>query len=167
MKLRFDHLKQFSIAISLCAALSGCSAGANLLGLNSKADVPQAINVPVGNSLALPPDLQLAAPTQTSDAYRPNGYVEPIAQGVDSNASPRALQNIYDYKEPTEVTSDVFAKYGVSRFRPNGKLKTLAEMKVQLRNRVFAKKRQANASYGTIGNLGRVISGQDEIIMKP
>lgn len=166
MKLRLDHLKQFCILAGLCVVLSGCSAGANLLGLNSKADVPQAINVPVGNSLALPPDLQLAAPTQTSDAYRPNGYVEPISQ-ASANTSPQALQNIYDYKEPTEVTSDVFAKYGVSRFRPNGKLKTLAEMKVQLRNRVFAKKRQANASYGTIGNLGRVISGQDEIIMKP
>ena len=164
--MSFDHLKQICITASLCAALSGCSAGANLLGLNSKADVPQAINVPVGNSLALPPDLQLAAPTQTSDAYRPNGYVEPISQ-ASANTSPQALQNIYDYKEPTEVTSDVFAKYGVSRFRPNGKLKTLAEMKVQLRNRVFAKKRQANANYGTIGNLGNVINGHDEIIMKP
>ncbi len=162
--MSFDHLKQFCIAVGLSVALSGCSAGANLLGLNGKADVPQAINVPVGNSLALPPDLQLAAPTQTSDAYRPNGYVEPISQ---ASAPPQALQNIYDYKEPTEVTSDVFAKYGVSRFRPNGKLKTLTEMKVELRNRVFAKKRQANANYGTIGNLGRVISGQDEIIMKP
>ena len=164
--MRLDHIKLFSVAISLCVALSGCSAGANLLGLNTKADVPQAINVPVGNSLALPPDLQLAAPTQTSDAYRPNGYVEPISQ-ASANTGPQTPQNIYEYKEPTEVTSDVFAKYGVSRFRPNGKLKTLAEMKVELRNRVFAKKRQANANYGTIGNLGRVISGQDEIIMKP
>ena len=164
--MRLEHLKHFSVTIGLCVALSGCSAGANLLGLNTKADVPQAINVPVGNSLALPPDLQLAAPTQTSDAYRPNGYVEPISQ-ASANTGPQTPQNIYEYKEPTEVTSDVFAKYGVSRFRPNGKLKTLTEMKVELRNRVFAKKRQANANYGTIGNLGRVISGQDEIIMKP
>ena len=164
--MHLDHLKIFGFAVSIGVALSGCSAGANLLGLNTQADVPQAINVPVGNSLALPPDLQLAAPTQTSDAYRPNGYVEPISQ-ASSNTGPQTPQNIYEYKEPTEVTSDVFAKYGVSRFRPNGKLKTLTEMKVELRNRVFAKKRQANANYGTIGNLGRVISGQDEIIMKP
>ncbi len=161
-----DHLKIFTIAVSLCAALSGCSAGANLLGLNGKADVPQAINVPVGNKLALPPDLQLAAPTQTSDAYRPNGYVEPISQ-ASANTSRQAPQNIYEYKEPTEVTSDVFAKYGVSRFRPNGKLKSLNEMKDELRKRVTAKKRLANANYGTISNLGRVISGQDDIIAKP
>ena len=166
MKLRLEQIKLFGAALSLSLALAGCSAGANLLGLNSKADVPQAINVPVGNQLALPPDLQLAAPTQTSDAYRPNGYVEPITQ-ASANTGPQTPQNIYEYKEPTEVTSDVFAKYGVSRFRPNGRLKTLNEMKDELRKRVLAKKRQANGNYGSIGNLGRVISGQDEIIMKP
>ena len=167
MQLNSRFLKSVFLTSTLALALAGCSAGANLLGLNSKGSAPQAINVPVGNALALPPDLQLAAPTQTSDAYRPNGYVEPIAAGVDANASPQAPQNIYAYKEPTDVTSDVFAKYGVSRFRPNGKLKTLNEMKAELRQRVMAKNRQVNSSYGTIGNLGNVISGRDDLIMKP
>ena len=157
---------RLGVALCLSVALVGCSSGANLLGLNTKADIPQAINVPVGNSLALPPDLQLAAPTQTSDAYRPNGYVEPIAQ-AKAETGPQTPSNIYDYKEPTEVTSDVFAKYGVSRFRPNGKLKTLSEMKIELRKRVLAKKQAANPNYGSISNLGNVISGRDEIIMKP
>ena len=170
MQLQYNLLKSTFVAASLALMLSGCSGGGGLLGtglLDAKATVPQAINVPVGNALALPPDLQLAAPTQTSDAYRPNGYVEPITPGVDANGSRQAPQNIYAYADSVEPTADNFAKYGVSRFRPNGKLKSLNEMKAELRQRVLAKKRLANGSYGTVGNLGNVISGRDEIIMKP
>ena len=165
MQLQFRTLKFILPAVGLALALGGCSAASGLL--SGKSNVPQAVNVPVGNALALPPDLQLASPTQTSDAYRPNGYVEPISSGVDGNGAPQAPQNIYAYKEPTDTTSDVFAKYGVSRFRPNGKLKTLNEMKAELRQRVMSKKRQANANYGSISNLGNVLSGQDDLIMKP
>ena len=46
------------IVLLAILALAGCSSGTGLL--DSKSAVPSAARVPVGNSLAMPPDLQLA-----------------------------------------------------------------------------------------------------------
>ena len=176
------NLKLF---IGLCAALilAGCSAGAGLL--DSKQNVPQASLVPVGNNLALPPDLQLAQPGRTYNGYQPNGYVQPIAQSteqpvnqVEGFADPQSgqtkavanlgPQNIYDNQVVNQAfPADYFAKYGISRFKKNGKLKTVAEMRKELSGAVLAKKRAENPNYGTIGNFGNMVSGKDDVIMHP
>ena len=176
------NLKLF---IGLCAALilAGCSAGAGLL--DSKQNVPQASLVPVGNNLALPPDLQLAQPGRTYNGYQPNGYVQPIAQSmehpvnqVEGFADPQAPagqqaadlgpKNIYDNSIVNQAfPADYFAKYNISRFKKNGKLKTLAELKLELSAAVLAKKRAENPAYGTIGNFGNMVSGKDAAIMHP
>lgn len=145
-------LKYFPIIAAL--ALAGCSSGSSLL--SPKSGVPDASQVATGNNLAVPPDLQLARPTATTDAYQPNAPV--AAQGP---------QTVYDTVDVENATPDVYAKYGVSRFKPNGKLKTVAEMKAELRQRILLYKRQQNPQYGTIGNIGNVLSGKDPVIMNP
>ena len=183
---------KLNFAIGLCATalLAGCSSGSSLL--DTKAGVPQAANVPVGNNLALPPDLQLATPTATSDRYQPNGYVAPIAvpnvrpasQAV-SFADPQlpkpppgtatamaapvvASDNIYaNAIVDRAMPADYYAKYGISRFKPNGQLKTPAELKKELMAAVLAKKRAANPNYGTISNFGNLGAGGDDLIMRP
>ena len=56
------------VVVAPVVLLAGCTS--NLLG--GKSHVQQASNVPVGNSLTMPPDLQLRPPGQTTQAYQPN-----------------------------------------------------------------------------------------------
>ena len=173
--------------------LAGCSSASSLL--DTKANVPQASAVQVGNNLALPPDLQLVAPTATRDRYQPNGYVAPIvmpAQRVAGQATafadPSAGRSQAGYGSapqqaaltysPTETVytnqgiglanaGDYYAKYGISRFKKNGKLKTKEELQKELTAVVLAKKRATNPNYGTVANIGNLGSGGDKFIMKP
>jgi hypothetical protein len=176
------NLKLF-IGIGVALILAGCSSASSLL--NSKSNLPQAERVPVGNNLAMPPDLQLAQPGRTYSGYQSNGYVQPIAQPVEHPASqvagfidPQAPagqrvadlgpQNIYDNQVVNQAfPGDYYAKYGISRFKKNGKLKTQDELKHELAAMVLAKKREQNPAYGTIGNFGNMVSGKDDVIMHP
>jgi len=153
--------------------------------------VPQATNVPVGNNLALPPDLQLATPTATTDRYQPNGYVAPIVM-----PAPRPMSQAASFADPTtgrqpaqqQATlpgysptdtvyinktidlanpGDYYAKYGISRFKANGKLKTKEELRQELIAAVLAKKRAANPNYGTVSNIGNLGPNGDSFIMQP
>lgn len=180
------------ICFALAVVLAGCSSGAGLL--DTKAGVPSAAAVPVGNNLALPPDLQLASPAGTVESYQSNGYVAPIAVSAgrpvsqaatfaDPNLAPQRGSNAASLQQqaaasPTEpiysnqvvdraFPADYYAKYGISRFKSNGKLKTPAELKKELIVTVLAKKRSANPNYGSIANIGNLGSGGDEFIMHP
>lgn len=177
------NLKLF-IGLGAALLLAGCSSAAGLL--DTKNNIPSASLVPVGNNLALPPDLQLAQPGRTVDRYQSNGYVQPIAQPIErpasqvegfadpqAPASERAAanlgpQNIYDNQVVSQAfPGDYYAKYGISRFKKNGKLKTLDELKKELAAVVLAKKREQNPAYGTVGNFGNMVSGKDDVIMHP
>ena len=177
------NLKLF-IGLGAALILAGCSSASSLL--DPKNNIPSAALVPVGNNLALPPDLQLAQPGRTYAGYQSNGYVQPIAQPVEHPVSqvegfadPQAPasqqasanlgpQNIYDNQIVNQAfPGDYYAKYGISRFKKNGKLKTVDELKKELAAAVMAKKRAENPAYGTIGNWGNMISGRDAVIMHP
>ena len=177
------NLKLF-IGLGAALILAGCSSASSML--NSKSNLPQADRVPVGNNLAMPPDLQLAQPGRTYSGYQSNGYVQPIAQPVEHPVSqvegfadPQAPagqqaaanlgpQNIYDNQIVNQAfPGDYYAKYGISRFKKNGKLKTLDELKKELAAVVLAKKREQNPAYGTVGNFGNMISGKDDVVMHP
>ena len=169
--------------------LAGCSSGSSLL--DAKSTIPSAAAVPVGNNLALPPDLQLPAPSRTVAGYQPNGYVAPIVMpaprqvsqaaafadptagnqqtaGQQQAAAYSATETVYSNKGvDLAFPADYYAKYGISRFRANGKLKTPDEMKKQLIAAILAKKRATNPNYGTISNIGNIGAGGDEFIMKP
>ena len=164
--------------------------------LDTKAGVPQAANVPVGNNLALPPDLQLAVPAATSSRYQPNGYVAPItmpaprpvsqaASFADPNAGRAPLQQqgmagkapLPGYSPSDTIyinqtidlanPGDYYAKYGISRFKANGQLKTKEQLRKELIDAVMAKKRQTNPNYGTVANMGNLGPGGDSFIMQP
>ena len=165
MQLQYRLLKTTFVAASLALMLAGCSSGSGLL--SGKESVPQAINVPVGNSLALPPDLQLAAPTQTSDAYQPNGTVEsvaaaPTAKSKIALAQPALKDSaaLYGGSPTTAPTGDIFDQYNISKTKSDGSKKTVQELNEELRAAILKKRRQANPSYGTIGNFGAIFKDQ-------
>jgi hypothetical protein len=116
--------------------------------------------VPVGNALALPPDLQLQAPTQTSDAYLPNGPVDvpapapKVSTQIASAASP-ALPNVDGLKK-----QDIMEQYGVSRVNADGTPRTSEQLREALRQAIIAKRKAANPNYGTIANLGNIFKDQ-------
>jgi hypothetical protein len=149
-KKRVDK-KQFIVVAALSVMISGCSVG-NLLGGDSVA--PQQTRVPVGSELTLPPDLSLRAPTQTTDAYVPNGPVEadpeaPVQQAVAPSVTPKRTGGSLD---------ETLAFYGISKIKPDGRPKTAAELNAELRKAILAEKRKTNPGYGTIFNIGEIFS---------
>jgi hypothetical protein len=154
--MKFQTEILFCVAVAL--ALSACTGGQSLL--DSKASTPRAVNVPVGNALALPPDLQLQAPTQTSDAYLPNGPVDvpapapKVSTQIASAASP-ALPNVDGLKK-----QDIMEQYGVSRVNADGTPRTSEQLREALRQAIIAKRKAANPNYGTIANLGNIFKDQ-------
>ncbi len=142
----------FHLIFALSAMLlAGCSTG--LLGGNNKVSGPSATQtVPVGNNLALPPDLSLPTPGQTSDGYQPNQ-----AQGVSADQT-------YDSAalDPTPVAPavkrDIYAENNISKVKSDGTEKTPTELSRELKAALLAKKRQQNPRYGTIFNIGSVFS---------
>jgi hypothetical protein len=144
----------------VCAALGGCSSAANLLGGGSSAPAPQMASIPVGNQLALPPDLALAAPRNTVEGYQPNGAAPRVASTA---TTPRAEANLYGDSGATAGLQPgsldySLAKYGISKTKPDGTAKTGAEINTELRNAIIAEKRRANPNYGTIRNIGAIFS---------
>jgi hypothetical protein len=140
---------KFAAVICVGVALSGCSTAASLLGGDSAP--AQAVRIPVGNQLALPPDLALRAPTQTTDAYVPNG---PVAGDLASAAprAPAASANVYGTAAPL----DNYAKYGISKTHADGTPKTPQELSAELKAAILAEKRRSNPGYGTIRNIGAI-----------
>ena len=159
------NLFKNGILVAVAAGLSACSGGAGLL--DAKSGVPVASNVQVGNNLALPPDLQLAAPTQTSDAYQSNGPVAQAAAPVSAKASKLkagtsvASADIYgNGAAPAAPPADVFAQYGISKVNPDGTAKSIPKLNEELRVAMLKKKRETNPNYGTIGNIGAIFQDQ-------
>ncbi len=152
-------IRVFLGLIVLAAGLSACSTASNLLGGGSSAPAPQAINVPVGNQLALPPDLSLAAPRQTIDGYQSNG---PVASTAVS-AAPAESGELYSAnsapaKRRGGTLDDTLAFYNISKTKPDGTAKSSAEINDELKVAIKAEKRRANPNYGTIFNIGEIFS---------
>ncbi len=147
-----DWLVKLFHVILVGVALSGCSSAANLLGGGSSSPTQQA-RVPVGNELALPPDLSLRAPTQTVDGYQPNGEVAAL-QDAPSAPRTQASTSVYGNDAP----QDIYAKYGISKSRPDGQAKSKTELTAELKAAILADKRRTNPRYGTIMNIGAIFS---------
>ena len=147
-------------------ALAGCSSGGLL---DPKANVPQATNVPVGNNLAIPPDLQLATPSGTTDAYQPNGTVAPI---VPTTAASTKTTLASTSKTPSAgsaslygsagtapaAAGDIFDQYGISKTNPDGTQQSGYQMTQELNAAILKKKRLQQPGYGTVGNIGAIFS---------
>ncbi len=139
--------------LGLSLALGGCSSSGVLgsLGMGSPSPTPTASNIQVGNTLAMPPDLQLRAPgTNTSAAYQPN-----TAAPVQSAALDQPIAQAPVVRAPAQ---DVYAKYGISKVKPDGTAKTDQELKAELKLAVLNEKRRKQPGYGTISNIGNIFS---------
>ena len=166
VKMKTIHL----LLVLVGLGLSGCSAGAGLL--DPKSSVPSASNVPVGNPLVLPPDLQLASPTATSDAYQPNGTVAPqpsLAAKSSAKSKVASLNtasstdaNLYGASTltATKTSADIFEQYGISKVKADGSAKSPQQLRDELSAAILKKKREKNSKYGTIANIGSIFKGQ-------
>ncbi len=131
--------------------------------------VPHAANVPVGNNLAIPPDLQLQPPSGTAvDAYQPNGSVAPVnpplAAPTKMASLPASKSADGFYGSPGAAAAnpppqDIFAQYNISKTKPDGTLKTPVELNRELGAAIKKKRQEQNPKYGTIGNIGSIFSG--------
>jgi hypothetical protein len=152
--LKFGGVKVLkrNSSLILCAAalvMAGCTS--NLLGGGSREPVADQA-IPVGNQLALPPDLALRAPGTTTAAYQPNRVASGGNGGVYSDDANIPLSG--QAATPRGTTSDPYVKYGVSRTNPDGSKKDESALREELRQAVIAEKRRSNPSYGTVGNIG-------------
>lgn len=150
-----------AIIVLVSLALAGCSSASSFL--NSKSSVPQATNIPVGNSLAMPPDLQLAAPTQTSDAYEPNGAVAPVASAANiktPTTKPIKQMASASTVAPIAPKPDLYEQYGISKTNADGTPKDRAVLQAELKAAMLKKKRETNPGYGTITNIGAIFKDQ-------
>ena len=129
--------------------LAGCSTG--LLGGGNKLGGPSATQtIPVGNNLALPPDLSLPPPGQGTDNYQANnsGGVASDESYDVASAEPKPLA--------PAVKRDIYADNNISKVKADGTEKTPTELQRELKAALLAKKRQQNPNYGTIFNIGSV-----------
>jgi hypothetical protein len=142
--------------------LAGCSAGSLL---DPKVGATRTSAVPVGNDLALPPDLALRAPGATTDEYVPNGPVDSgdsqfaglddggLSAPAPTRARPRATP-----AAPAEERVDNYTKYGISKTNPDGSAKTPQQLNKELKAAMLAEKRRTNPGYGTIRNIGAIFT---------
>jgi hypothetical protein len=139
---------KYSVMLMMALALAGCSS--NLLGGGGSSGPAAEQAIPVGNQLALPPDLALRAPGPTSPTYRANTAPAATNTGVYSD----------DINAPAArpPNNDPYEKYGISKFKPDGTKKTDAELREELRLAVLAEKRKTNPNYGTVRNIGELFS---------
>ena len=148
--------------VGTALALGACSGGTSLL--DAKSGVPSASAVPVGNNLAMPPDLQLRAPTQTTDAYQPNQGAAPLDAAIDGTPLPPG-------KAPTKLAlakgstvpvgkKDIFAELGISKVHDDGTPKTVNELRDELKAALLKKHQQTNPNYGTVANIGAIFHDQ-------
>lgn len=144
--------KHGMLAATLAAsfALAGCASGL----LNNKSAVPQASNVPTGSQLSLPPDLQLPAPGTVRTAQAP-------ASGIDlALADPNETPAPVTRAAPAAPQQDVYARYGISKVKPDGTAKTKEELQAELKAAILAEKRKANPRYGTVFNAGNIFKDE-------
>jgi hypothetical protein len=154
LRCRVNRFSLLLIAGVGCA-LAGCSSGL-LGGLGGGKGSPDAQQqIPVGNQLALPPDLALRPPgAAVSQDYQPNqsaALADDSVYGDAPAATPSRVAAV-----PKGTQGDIYEQYGVSKLKADGTKKSDWELRQELRTAVVAKKRQQNPKYGTIFNAGEL-----------
>jgi hypothetical protein len=167
-------MKSSLALVSACLAgliLAGCGETRvqQLLG-SGKDSAPDESQVRVNQSLSMPPDLQLRAPTgQVTEYGQPNQVAKlpPPQQQPDqpyeqASAAPEPQQHSQTdtaaAQEPPK--QDVYERYGISKVKPDGTPKTDRELIRELRAAQLAEKRRKNPNYGTIWNMGNVFGDE-------
>ena len=140
----------------LALPLAACSGGGML---NGKSGVPNASGVATNAPLSMPPDLRLPAPGTA--AYAPSVASQTADRGDvyggGAPAAPGYMTRGQQMAAATPGTRDAaFAKYGISKVKPDGTPKSKDELEAELKAAIIAEKRRTNPGYGTIRNIGSV-----------
>lgn len=160
------------LALSLLAAfaVAGCSETKmqSLLG-SGKDTTPDESQVRVNRNLAMPPDLNLPAPSGEVTEYgEPNAVASATpAQPAMDQAQPAAPKPVQTASATPPSGSgaeppkpDVYERYGISKVGPDGKPKSENQLYKELREAQIAEKRKTNPNYGTIWNMGNVFKDE-------
>lgn len=161
----------FAALVLAAVFVQGCGSTARIadsLGVSKSS--PDESQIRTTQSLAMPPDLQLRAPT--GEVVEEDGQPASVANTsvaaappADATASASASDTAYTAPatspsagtQPVSTTPvDVYAKYGISRTKPDGTPKTEQELFAELRAAKIAEKRRSNPNYGTIFNIGEL-----------
>ena len=170
------------IVSGVALGIAGCSTSSDdtlndMIGLGK--DVPDESQVRTHQALAMPPDLQLRAPSgEVTETGQPNPYAQAVTVPAPAPAAPQTAypaepdynatapaQNQQVANAPQQVqpvqpapTNDVYAQYGISRTNPDGTEKDQAQLTKELRDAIQAKKRAENKNYGTVFNIGELFN---------
>ncbi len=156
--------------------LAACSETAFMDTLGIGKSVPNEKLVATNPPLSVPPDLRLpppgqAAPRADASAAASAGQAQTLAappadataaaygaaaagttQGAAASRSAKTAAVAPTRKN--DVYDDIFARYGISRYHPDGREKTIAELNRELAEKIKEEKRRQNPNYGTILNIG-------------
>ena len=170
---------RFAAVIACAGFVSGCGGGlSDSLGFGKYS--PDETQVKTNQALTLPPDLQLRAPGQgqapqapVQQAFAPNQPVNttPPQYGTVAPSQPySASQPVYQQTAtaPAQVQGvnppaatqqqDIYAKWGISKYRADGTEKSKGELNNELRKVSVKQKQAQNPNYGSIFNLPNVWS---------
>jgi hypothetical protein len=147
------------LLVLLPAALAGCGQVGMSKLLGTSASTPGQAGT--SQDLAMPPDLQLQAPsTVQQPAYVPPAAPATTTTTAATTTTGSAPTTLYGGTTAPANPPDIYAQYGISKYRADGTLKSKGELSAELKQAMIAKKRQANPNYGTIWNVGNIFSGE-------
>lgn len=167
------------LGLFAASVLAGCSETKvqNLLGSN-KASTDEE-QVPVGQTLSMPPDLELRPPAGGGDTSETKVAAQspPPAEPADVEAAPADVEPVpveqstqtamaTPQQPPAQAAAqppkqDIYERYGISKVNEDGTPKTEKQLRMALREAQLAEKRKTNPKYGTIWNIGNVFSDDD------
>jgi hypothetical protein len=170
-------LKPASVIVlaGLAAGLGACSETAFMDTLGIGKNVPDERLVATNPPLSVPPDLRLPPPgqgtaaTDSAQAAARNGdlatppadataaaYASARPAAPATQTAARAAPGTTTSPGATKGPDDIFARYGISRYHPDGREKTIAELNRELAEKIKEEKRRKNPNYGTIFNIGEL-----------
>lgn len=178
-------ITQTACRAAVLVVMGGLAAGCSETGFQdffgAGKYAPDETQVSTNQPLAVPPDLQLRPPSEeapqavaSQDAqatYQPQDLA--TAPGSDEGPSPSAepYQQAQPQPQPAqpqpvqpqqqasaEAEQDVYARWGISRYHPDGREKTQVELNAEMRQKKLERERQKDPNYGTIFNMGSIWS---------
>ncbi len=105
---------------------------------------------------------QAYQPAPVQPVYQqPKPQPQPQPQPQQVSQAPQQLQPQQLQPQPVQpqvAANDPYAKFGISRYKPDGSKKTQAELDDEMRQKKLEIERAKNPNYGTIFNLGSIWS---------
>jgi hypothetical protein len=170
-------IRQSALQAAVLVALGGLVAGCSETGfqdfLGAGKYAPDETQVSVNQPLSVPPDLQLRPPSDVEPRRvasqpppsQPAGQpaYDQLQQPQDLTVAPQPQPTVPQPGQPQQQTAsaepqDVYARWGVSRYHPDGRKKSQIELNEEMRQKRDEMRRQQDPNYGTIWNLGSIWS---------